>query len=110
MDYDFTARAVKTLLYRYFVLLPIAPLLQVSVYIVEGGEGKDKQMHAPVFRDFIMKFRAIIDSPVSSHRELTVAIKGYGYFAAVSQGENITVKPFSDAPCLAYTQLYIMYY
>ncbi|CAI8051259.1 DNA-dependent protein kinase catalytic subunit [Geodia barretti] len=57
-------------------------LQQVSVHIVEGGDGKDRQTYAPVFRDFIKKFRAIIDNPVSGHRELTVAIKGYGYFAA----------------------------
>ena len=52
---------------------------------MEGGDGKDRQTYAPVFRDFIKKFRAIIDNPVSGHRELTVAIKGYGYFAAVSR-------------------------
>ena len=59
---------------------------QVSIHIVEGAT-KDRQSYAAVFRDFIKKFRAIIDNQASSHRELTVAIKGYGYFAAVSTAE-----------------------
>lgn len=59
------------------------PPLQVSIHIVDGAV-KDRQSYAAVFRDFIKKFRVIIDNQTSSHRELTVAIKGYGYFAAVS--------------------------
>ena len=55
---------------------------QVSIQIVEGAE-KDCQLYAEVFRDFIKNFRKIIDNSKSSHRELAVAIKGYGYFAAV---------------------------
>ena len=55
--------------------------MQVSVHIVEGGG--DVKKYAPVFKEFVKKFRAIIDDPASSSRELTVAIKGYGYFAAV---------------------------
>ena len=37
-----------------------------------------------IFKEFITKFRAIIDSQSSNNRQLAVAIKGYGYFAAVS--------------------------
>lgn len=55
---------------------------KVSIHIVDGA-AKEQQSYAAVFRDFITKFRAIMDNPASSHRELTVAIKGYGFFAAV---------------------------
>ena len=56
---------------------------QVSIYIVEGAAKERQSSYTPVFREFIKKFRAIIDNPSSDHRELTVAIKGYGFFAAV---------------------------
>ena len=64
---------------------------------MEGGDENDKQTYAPVFREFIKKFRAIIDNSASGHRELIVAIKGYGYFAAVSVqlvgGQKLRVGP-----------------
>ena len=56
---------------------------QVSIQIVHGV-AKEKQSYAALFRDMVKRFRAIIDNSASSNRELTVAIKGYGYFAAVS--------------------------
>ena len=57
--------------------------MQVSIHIVEGAS-KDKQTNAAIFKDFVRNFRSIIDNKSSGHRELAVAIKGYGYFAAVS--------------------------
>ena len=33
---------------------------------------------------FIREFRRIMDSPQSSSKEISLAIKGYGFFAAVS--------------------------
>ena len=35
-------------------------------------------------QDFIKTFRDIIDDKSSGHREMAVAIRGYGYFAVVS--------------------------
>lgn len=33
---------------------------------------------------FIQKFRGIMDNPKSSSKEVSLAIRGYGFFAAVS--------------------------
>ena len=56
---------------------------QVSLFIAENAD-KDKKGNAAIFREFIQRFRTIIDNQNSRHNELSVAIKGYGYFAAVS--------------------------
>ena len=61
----------------------VSYFVQVSIHIVEEAS-KDHKTNAAIFREFIKNFRAIIDSKTSGHRELAVAIKGYGYFAAVS--------------------------
>ena len=61
---------------------------QISTAITEGGE-EQRQRNAGIFKDFIKKFRAIIDGEFTGHRELAVAIKGYGYFAAVSSPPGI---------------------
>ena len=61
---------------------------QVSIHISESSEA---QSYGPVFKHFMKQFRAIIDNPTSSRQELNTAIRGYGYFAAVShllQGEG----------------------
>ena len=58
--------------------------VQVSVYIAENAS-KDRQSNAEIFKDFIMRFRKIMDSQTSGHKELAMAIQGYGYFAAVSR-------------------------
>lgn len=59
----------------------------MSIHIVEEAD-KDRKANAAIFKDFIRNFRAIIDSKTTGHRELAVAIKGYGYFAAVCGGEG----------------------
>ena len=58
--------------------------LQVSAHLVENA-AKDRESNAAIFKEFIQNFRAIIDSKESGHKELAVAIKGYGFFAAVSK-------------------------
>ena len=58
--------------------------LQVSQFITEDAD-KDKKVNSAIFREFIQRFRTIIDNQNSRHNELSVAIKGYGYFAAVSK-------------------------
>ena len=55
----------------------------MSLFIAENAD-KDKKANAAIFREFIQRFRTIIDNQNSRHNELSVAIKGYGYFAAVS--------------------------
>ena len=53
------------------------------MYITENAV-KDRQTNADIFRAFIMRFRKIMDNQTSGHKELSMAIQGYGYFAAVS--------------------------
>ena len=40
------------------------------------------------------RFRGIIDNPDTRHKELAVAIKGYGYFAKVSVLDSILYSHF----------------
>ena len=54
----------------------------MSLYISENAD-KDSKANTVIFKEFIQRLRAIIDNQGSRHRELSVAIKGYGYFAAV---------------------------
>ena len=56
--------------------------MQVSLFISETAS-KDDKGSAAIFKQFIQRFRTIIDNQQSRHKELSVAIKGYGYFAAV---------------------------
>ena len=68
---------------------------QVSVMVVERA-CEDHDTCYTIFKDFITKFRAIIDSQSSNNRQLAVAIKGYGYFAAVSclhQATHTVIRP-----------------
>ena len=57
-------------------------ILQVSIHIADNAS-KDRKTNSSIFKDFIRKFRTIIDSQTSGHFELAVAVKGYGYFARV---------------------------
>ncbi|XP_048576196.1 DNA-dependent protein kinase catalytic subunit isoform X3 [Nematostella vectensis] len=54
-------------------------LKQVSEYIVldEAEAVNPKE----VFKDFIQRFRAIIDSDSSTTQQMSIAIRGYGFFA-----------------------------
>ena len=67
----------------------------MSAHLVENA-AQDRESNAAIFKEFIQNFRAIIDSKESGHKELAVAIKGYGFFAAVSKDydNNVTAKTF----------------
>nr|XP_006812076.1 PREDICTED: DNA-dependent protein kinase catalytic subunit-like [Saccoglossus kowalevskii] len=56
-------------------------LKQVASMLVEEGN-KDKRNKTTIFKAFIRKFRSIIDNRESGTREICIAIKGYGLFAA----------------------------
>ena len=58
---------------------------QVANHIAERA-AEDRPTNLAIFKYLIQKFRAIIDNKSSGHVELSLAIKGYGCFAAVSEG------------------------
>ena len=45
----------------------------------EGG-----RRNGTVFTFFIQEFRSVMDNPAASSKDVSTAIRGYGYFAAVS--------------------------
>lgn len=53
---------------------------QVSEQLVK--EGMEESTRKSIFADFVKTFRGIIDDKSSGHREMAVAVRGYGYFAA----------------------------
>lgn len=61
----------------------LPPHSQVSVLMVEKAAVEGETLYA-VFKELMKRLRGIIDSQASSKRQLSVAIRGYGHFAAVS--------------------------
>ena len=49
--------------------------------VAQAEEGRKQ---GATFKFFIQKFRAIMDDPSANYKEVNLAIRGYGYFAAVS--------------------------
>ena len=57
-------------------------LTQISEVLVTQAEAG--RQNGAVFKFFIQEFRGVMDNPTASSKEVSIAIRGYGYFAAVS--------------------------
>jgi DNA-dependent protein kinase catalytic subunit len=55
-------------------------LQQVAQHLLEGGRGNAAS--TAVFKTFITIFQELIDAPSTGTREMSVVVRGYGYFAA----------------------------
>lgn len=59
-------------------VLSFYDLLQIAFQVADNIEE-----HKSMLKFFMQKFCAIIKSMDSTYKELSIAIRGYGYFAAV---------------------------
>ena len=57
-------------------------MFQISEMLVTKAEEGHKQ--GATFKFFIQQFRSTMDDPSANYKEVNLAIRGYGYFAAVS--------------------------
>ena len=58
--------------------------VKVSEHVVENAAG-DSATNLRIFKHFVLKFREVISDKSSSYLDLALAVKGYGYFAAVRE-------------------------
>ncbi len=61
--------------------------MKVSQYIVENAP-KDRSANLKIFKYFVLRFREVISNKSSGYMNLALAVKGYGYFAAVSERDR----------------------
>ena len=54
----------------------------MSQYVAENAS-RDRSTNLKIFKHFVLKFREVISDKSSSYLDLALAVKGYGYFAAV---------------------------
>ena len=47
-------------------------------------QAESGRRNGTVFTFFIQEFRSVMDNPSASSKDVSTAIRGYGYFAAVS--------------------------